>query len=77
MARSRLVVSPEILDEYEEAGKDLAVDFAGVDLQPLIAGGERKHHRGSSSPIGTVCDDPDDVLSPVLLHPAQRFIIQW
>lgn len=35
--RLRLVVSPDILDEYRRVGEILADQYPGVDLEPLLA----------------------------------------
>jgi len=59
--RVRLIVSPEILEEYEQVGKILAEEFPSINLQPIldfvtikseIIPAERLSER--------VSDDPDD-----------------
>lgn len=59
--RVRLIVSPEILEEYERVGKILAEEFPSINLQPIldfvtikseIIPAERLSER--------VSDDPDD-----------------
>ena len=56
-----LVVSPEILDEYEATGQRLAADFPGVDLDPLIALVAKEGTVVDAPPLPeAVCDDPDD-----------------
>ncbi len=56
-----LVVSPEILDEYETTGQRLAADFPGVDLDPLIALVAKEGNVVNAPPLPeAVCDDPDD-----------------
>lgn len=56
-----LVVSPEILDEYEATGQRLAADFPGVDLDPLIALVAKEGTVVQARPLPeAICDDPDD-----------------
>ena len=56
-----LVVSPEILDEYEATGQRLAADFLGVDFDPLIALVAKEGTVVQAPPLPeAVCDDPDD-----------------
>ena len=56
-----LVVSPEILEEYQRVGKALAHKFPSVNLQPLLdfvmIKGEIVLSQGLSEPVS---DDPDD-----------------
>lgn len=57
----RIVVSPEILDEYRRVGQALANRFVGVDLGPIL-------HllTVTAEPVSApslpeqVCEDPDD-----------------
>jgi putative PIN family toxin of toxin-antitoxin system len=59
--RVKLIISPEILEEYERVGKILAEEFSSINLQPIldfvtikaeIIPAERLSER--------VSDDPDD-----------------
>jgi uncharacterized protein len=57
----QLVVSSEILDEYQRVGNVLAEQFHGVELEPLL---ELLVVKAELAPAATlperVCDDPDD-----------------
>ncbi len=56
-----LVVSPEILEEYETTGQRLAADFPGVNLDPIIALVAKEGTVVDAPPLPeAVCDDPDD-----------------
>lgn len=57
----RLVVSAEILDEYQRVGQILAADHPGVDLEPLL-GLLAVHAEVVEAPplAEQVCVDPDD-----------------
>jgi uncharacterized protein len=59
--RIQLVVSSQILDEYQRVGNGLAEDFPGVELGPilelLIVKAELAPAVALSEPV---CDDPDD-----------------
>lgn len=59
--RVRLVVSAEILDEYQRVGRLLAGDYPGVDLEPVLAL-LAVHAEAVEAPAlpEPVCDDPDD-----------------
>ena len=56
-----LVISPEILEEYQRVGKSLARQFHGVDLEPILEliAIEAQLTMAPALPH-TVCDDPDD-----------------
>jgi putative PIN family toxin of toxin-antitoxin system len=59
--RVSLVVSPEILDEYQRVGEELAEEFEGADLSPfliLLA----THAEVIDAPAlpAPLCRDPDD-----------------
>jgi putative PIN family toxin of toxin-antitoxin system len=57
----RLVVSPEILDEYARVGDELASRFPGINLRPILelvtVGADIV---SSSDSVDPICDDPDD-----------------
>ena len=56
-----LVMSPEILEEYETTGQRLAADFPWVDLDPLIALVAKEGTVVHAPPLPeAICDDPDD-----------------
>lgn len=56
-----IVVSPEILGEYQRAGGVLAKQFPGVDLDPILTllAAEAELIVAPSLPE-PICDDPDD-----------------
>jgi putative PIN family toxin of toxin-antitoxin system len=60
-ARIQIVVSPDILEEYQRVGETLASQFPYIDLQPLF---ELLTLNADIVPSGnlaeTVCTDPDD-----------------
>ena len=59
--RIELVVSPEILDEYERVGEILADQFPEVDLGPFIDLVATQALMVVSDPLAEqVCEDPDD-----------------
>ena len=59
--RVRLVLSPEILDEYQRVGAELARDYPGVELEPFLQLLAAEAEICAASPLQTpVCDDPDD-----------------
>ena len=59
--RVSLVISPDILDEYQFTGEKLASQFPGVDLEPWIELLMLKASLVDASPFAqSVCDDPDD-----------------
>lgn len=57
----RIVLSKEILDEYQRVAKELSAKFPSVDIEPIIElltiYGEVVETTGVSV---TVCEDPDD-----------------
>ena len=57
----RLVISPEILDEYSRVGEALAERFPGIDIRPVFelvaVNSEMVSASDAAEPI---CDDPDD-----------------
>ena len=59
--RVSLIISPDILDEYQRVGEKLASQFPGVDLEPWIELLMLKASLIDAPPLsGNVCDDPDD-----------------
>ena len=56
-----IVVSPEIIGEYQRVGEELAKQFPGVDLDPILelfaTGAELVVPPLLPEPV---CDDPDD-----------------
>ena len=59
--RVSLVISPDILDEYQLAGEKLAGQFPGVDLEPWIELLMLKASLVDAPPLAqSACDDPDD-----------------
>ena len=56
-----LVASAEILEEYRRVGRVLATQFAGVDIEPILAlvavGAEIVLAPALPAPV---CEDPDD-----------------
>jgi putative PIN family toxin of toxin-antitoxin system len=60
-ARIQIVVSPDILEEYQRVGKTLASRFQGIELQPildlLILNAEIVPSGRLAEPV---CRDPDD-----------------
>jgi putative PIN family toxin of toxin-antitoxin system len=59
--RVSLVLSAEILDEYQRVGHRLAAKFPGVDIGPILAL-LAVHAEFVSAPplVETVCEDPTD-----------------
>ena len=56
-----LVVSHEIMAEYQETGLELAARFPGVDLQPWIKLVNARARLVAAPPLASqVCTDPDD-----------------
>ena len=57
----KLVVSPEILDEYSRVGEALAERFPALDIRPIFelvtVNAELVSAADAAEPI---CDDPDD-----------------
>ena len=57
----QLVISQEILEEYQRVGETLAYQFPGVDLGPIVElltlKAELTQAPGLPEPV---CDDPDD-----------------
>jgi uncharacterized protein len=57
----QLVISPDILDEYQRVGEDLARQFSAIDLRPMIdlvtVNARMVPDEKFSAPV---CDDPDD-----------------
>ena len=59
--RVRLVVSPEILDEYRRVAVELADRFAGVDPTPWLELVATRAELVDAPPLDQrVCSDPDD-----------------
>lgn len=56
-----LVISPEILEEYQRVGEELAAQFPSVDLEPWLALLLLKARMIDAPPLEEpVCSDPDD-----------------
>jgi uncharacterized protein len=59
--RVEIVLSPEILAEYQEAGEELAKRHPDVDLQPVLQIVAMRAEIVLPAPLGeSVCVDPDD-----------------
>jgi uncharacterized protein len=59
--RVTLVVSPEILEEYERVGQELANGFPLVDMGPILELLALKAEMVEAPPLKEqVCSDPDD-----------------
>lgn len=59
--RIEVVLSPEILAEYQETGEELAAGHPGVDLQPILQTVAMRAEIVLPVPLGeSVCVDPDD-----------------
>jgi putative PIN family toxin of toxin-antitoxin system len=59
--RLRLVVSPEILDEYQQVAEELASRYQGIDLTYFLRLLVVHAHLVQASSLGQrVCQDPDD-----------------
>jgi len=57
----RLIISPEILDEYRRVGESLAEQFPGIDLGPTLELVTVKAEMFSAKSFHElVCADPDD-----------------
>jgi putative PIN family toxin of toxin-antitoxin system len=57
----QLIVSPEILDEYQRVGEILAEDHPGIDIRPFLAYVVRNAEIYSAPALPEpVCEDPDD-----------------
>jgi len=56
-----LILSPDILEEYERVGEELAQRFPGVDLAPSLQLLAAKATVVNAAPLAEcVCTDPDD-----------------
>lgn len=56
-----LVVSPEILREYERVGRELANEFQTVDIAPILELLAFEGEVVNAPPLAeSVCSDPDD-----------------
>lgn len=56
-----VVVSPEIIEEYQRVGSVLAKQFPGVDFDPIITLFAAEAELVAVPPLPEpVCDDPDD-----------------
>ncbi len=56
-----LVVSPEILNEYERVGQELSKTFPSVDIAPILELLTFKGEAVNAPPLPEqVCGDPDD-----------------
>lgn len=59
--RVSLIISPDILDEYQRVGERLAAQFQGVDLEPWIELLMLKATLIDAPPLEeSICVDPDD-----------------
>ncbi len=59
--RMEIVLSPEILAEYQEAGEELAKRHPDVELQPILQILAMRAEIVLPAPLGeSVCVDPDD-----------------
>ena len=59
--RIKLVSSPEILDEYQRVGRELATQYPGVDLEPMLELlTVATEVIGPAALSEQVCSDPDD-----------------
>jgi putative PIN family toxin of toxin-antitoxin system len=59
--RLQLVVSPEILAEYNRVGEELAERFHGIDLRPILDFVAVTADMISPvAPAAPICSDPDD-----------------
>jgi uncharacterized protein len=57
----QIVVSPEILDEYQRVGEILAQDHPGIDLKPVLDFVIRQAEIYAAPSLPeAVCEDPDD-----------------
>jgi putative PIN family toxin of toxin-antitoxin system len=57
----QLVISQEILEEYQRVGETLGKQFPGVKLQPILELVAMNAEIFSDQPLpGPVCDDPAD-----------------
>ncbi|MFC1859371.1 putative toxin-antitoxin system toxin component, PIN family [Thermodesulfobacteriota bacterium] len=57
----RMVISLEILDEYDRVGEELVDQFPEVDLNPVLELITTKAELIKAAPLDeAVCDDPDD-----------------
>ncbi len=57
----KLIVSPEILGEYQETGEELATNFPGVDINPWLELVTTEATVVSATALPEqVCTDPDD-----------------
>ena len=56
-----LIISPDILSEYQRVGDALAAEFPGVDIDPWIELLMLKTKLTDAPPLAeSVCTDPDD-----------------
>ena len=59
--RVRVVMSPDIVDEYVRVAERLTDRYSGVDVQPILALIVQNTEVVPSSPLpDAICDDPDD-----------------
>ena len=57
----QIVISLEILDEYDRVGEELVDQFPEVDLNPVLELFTTKAELIKAAPLDeAVCDDPDD-----------------
>ena len=60
-SKIKIIVSPDILDEYRRVAEDLAKQFPGIDLQPILelltVNAEVVLSEDLPEPV---CTDPDD-----------------
>jgi putative PIN family toxin of toxin-antitoxin system len=57
----QLVISPEILDEYQRVGEILAEEHPAIDLEPMLEYVTQNADVCAAPPISEpVCEDPDD-----------------
>ena len=73
----RLVVSPEMLEEYRHVAVELADRFAGVDPTPWLELVAARAERVEAPPLDQqVCSDPDDdKFLACAIASAARFIV--
>ena len=59
--RIKMIVSPEILEEYRRVGEELATEFPGVDLEAFLELVTLRARIVDASPLKEkVCSDQDD-----------------
>lgn len=73
----RLIVSPEILDEYRRVNDRLGLQFKDVDATPILALVARSAELVSARPLkGSVCEDTaDDKFLAAALAGASRTVV--